>query len=66
MKKDLTRLLTLTFLGGIAYMLYIVLADMQYLTKLVHAYITMAMEYLEKRMLMHGWLRIMSRVFESG
>ena len=45
MKKDLTRLLTLIFLGGIAYMLYIVLADMQYLTKLVHAYISMAMEY---------------------
>ena len=45
MKKDLTRFLTLILLGGIAYMLYIVLADMQYLTKLVHAYITMAMEY---------------------
>ena len=45
MKKDLTRLLTLILLGGIAYMLYIVLADMQYLTKLVHAYISMAIEY---------------------
>ena len=45
MKKDLTRLLSLIFLGGIAYMLYIMLADVQYLTKLVHAYITMVMEY---------------------
>ena len=45
MKKDLTRLLTLTLLGGIAYMLYIMLADVQYLTKLMHAYVKMAVEY---------------------
>jgi len=45
MKKDLTRLLTLIFLGGIAYMVYEILADVQYLTKLMHSYITMVMEY---------------------
>ena len=47
MKKDLTRLLSLIFLGGITYMMYIMLADVQYLTKLVHAYISMAMEYTQ-------------------
>ena len=45
MKKDLTRLLTLIFLGGIAYMVYVILADVQYLTKLMHSYISMVMEY---------------------
>jgi len=45
MKKDLTRLLTLILLGGIAYMVYIMLADVQYLTKLMHSYISMIMEY---------------------
>ena len=45
MKRDLTRLLTLIFLGGIAYMVYIMLADVQYLTKLMHAYVKMAVEY---------------------
>ena len=45
MKNDLTRLLTLIFLGGIGYMVYAILADVQYLTKLVHSYISMVMEY---------------------
>jgi hypothetical protein len=45
MKKDLTRLLTLLFLGGITYMVYVILADMQYLTKLMHSYISIVMEY---------------------
>ena len=45
MKKDLTRLITLIFLGGIAYMVYGILADVQYLTKLMNSYISMVMEY---------------------
>jgi len=45
MKKDLTRLLTLIFLGGITYMVYIMLADVQYLTQLMHSYISLVMEY---------------------
>jgi len=45
MTKDLTRLLTLLFLGGIAYMVYIMLADVQYLTELMHSYISIVMEY---------------------
>ena len=47
MTKDLTRLLTLIFLGGIAYMVYVMLADVQYLTKLVHTYIKIALEYTQ-------------------
>ncbi len=45
MTKDLTRLITLIFLGGIAYMVYVMLADVQYLTKLMHSYISIVMEY---------------------
>ena len=45
MTKDLTRLITLIFLGGIAYMVYVMLADVQYLTKLMHSYISLVMEY---------------------
>ena len=46
MKKDLTRLLTLIFLGGITYMVYVMLADVNYMTDLVHAYIQMAVGHM--------------------
>ena len=48
MKKDLTRLLTLIFLSGITYMVYVMLADVQYLTKLMHSYIAIVMEYAKQ------------------
>jgi hypothetical protein len=44
MKIDLTKTILFLFLGGIAYMIYIILADVQYLTKLIHAYVSLAME----------------------
>ena len=47
MKIDLTKLFTLVFLGGITYMVFIMLVDVQYLTQLVHAYISLAIEYAQ-------------------
>tara|TARA_Y100000310_G_C20561864_1_gene753475 strand:+ start:674 stop:820 length:147 start_codon:yes stop_codon:yes gene_type:complete len=47
MKIDLTKLISSCILGTIAYMVYIILADIQYLTSLIHAYISMAMEIVK-------------------
>tara|TARA_Y100001951_G_scaffold75216_1_gene62167 strand:+ start:223 stop:372 length:150 start_codon:yes stop_codon:yes gene_type:complete len=47
MKIDLTKTILVIFLGGITYMVYIILADVQYLTKLIHAYVSYAMDMLK-------------------
>jgi len=44
MKINLTKFISWLWMGVIAYMLYIILADVQYLTKLIHSYMTMVME----------------------
>jgi len=46
MKTELIKLISLVWMGVIAYMLYLVLIDVQYMTQLVHAYITLAMEMI--------------------
>tara|TARA_Y100000310_G_C20258941_1_gene612728 strand:- start:243 stop:386 length:144 start_codon:yes stop_codon:yes gene_type:complete len=46
MKTELIKVIFLAWMVGMAYMVYIMLADVQYLTKLIHAYITMAMEII--------------------
>ena len=46
MKTDLIKLISLIWMVGMAYMMYIMLADVQYLTQLIHAYITLAMEII--------------------
>ena len=45
MKTDLIKLISLLWMVVIAYMVYVILADVQYLTKLVHSYISMVVEY---------------------
>jgi len=47
MNISLTKLITGIWMGAMGYMLYIVVADVQYLTKLIHAYISMAMEIVK-------------------
>ena len=44
MKINLTNLISWLWMGVIAYMLYIMLEDVQYITKLIHAYMEMIME----------------------
>ncbi len=46
MKTELIKVIFLAWMVGMAYMVYIMLADVQYLTQLIHAYITMAMEII--------------------
>ncbi len=46
MKTELIKLISLVWMGVIAYMLYLVLIDVQYMTQLVHAYIKLAMEII--------------------
>ena len=46
MKTELIKLISLIWMGIIAYMLYLMLIDVQYMTQLVHAYITLAMEII--------------------
>jgi|TARA_Y100000296_G_scaffold79549_1_gene103690 hypothetical protein len=47
MKIDLTKMILFLLLGGIAYMIHIIVEDVQYLTKLVHAYISLAMDIVK-------------------
>jgi len=44
MKIDLIKLFTFLWMTAIAYMMYIIFYNVGYLTKLIHAYISMAME----------------------
>jgi len=42
---DLTKLLSFLWMAGTAYLMYLIYADMSYLTDLVHSYIALVMEY---------------------
>ena len=46
MNIELIKLISLVWMGVIAYMLYLMLIDVQYMTQLVHAYIKLAMEII--------------------
>ena len=47
MKIDLIKLFTFLWMTAIAYMMYIIFYNVGYLTKLIHAYISMAMEIVQ-------------------
>ena len=44
MKINLTKLISWVWMGAILYILYILLEDVQYMTKLMHSYMEMVME----------------------
>ena len=46
MNINLTKLISGLWMGAILYILYIMLADVQYMTKLMHSYMTMVMEFV--------------------
>ena len=45
MNINLTKLITGLWMGAVLYILYIMLADVQYMTQLIHSYMKMVMEY---------------------
>ena len=45
MKSDLAKLILLVWMCGTAYFMYLMWADLSYMTELVHAYIKMIVEY---------------------
>ena len=47
MKIDLIKLFTFLWMAAIVYMVYIIFYNVDYLTKLIHAYISMAMEIVQ-------------------
>ena len=46
MNNDLAKLIVLLWMGGIAYMMFEIWVDMAYISDLVHAYISLVMEYV--------------------
>jgi hypothetical protein len=45
MKIDLIKLIALIWMGVVAYLMYEMLKDLDYMTGLVYSYIKMIMEY---------------------
>ena len=46
MNNDLTKLIVLLWMGGMAYMMFEIWINMAYISDLVHAYISLVMEYV--------------------
>ena len=46
MNNDLAKLIVLLWMGGIAYMMFEIWVDIAYISDLVHAYISLVMEYV--------------------
>ena len=47
MNNDLTKLIVLLWMGGMAYMMFEIWINMAYISDLVHAYISLVMEYVQ-------------------
>jgi hypothetical protein len=45
MKTDLIKLIALIWMVETGYIMYLIYADVSYLTTLVHSYISLVMEY---------------------
>jgi hypothetical protein len=46
MNNDLAKLIVLLWMGGMAYMMFEIWINMAYISDLVHAYISLVMEYV--------------------
>ena len=46
MNNDLTKLIVLLWMCGMAYMMFEIWVDIAYITDLVHAYISMVVEHV--------------------
>ena len=48
MKIDIGKFFTFLWMTAIGYFVYLILVDINYLTQLVHAYLSMAVESIKK------------------
>jgi hypothetical protein len=48
MKIDISKFFTFIWMSFVGYLIYLILLDINYLTQLAHAYLSMAVESIQK------------------